>query len=496
MEEKSVNIRQTNIANDSRNERISMNNNASQFVAAHKTGLSGITNSAQNDTVSQAEALWAKILDALAIELNNKQAFMTWLTPTKAVKYENNSLIIQVPNAFFIEWIEQYYRAIIDKTITKIILSPIKVEFQTMDSIFQEGAVETSTTKVNTNKQNNPDTSKLQARYTFENFIVGESNRLAYAACKAVAESPARVYNPLFIYGGVGLGKTHLLQAIGNQAKKLNFNLRVYYIPAENLFIELIQAIERGNTLSFKDKYRSQDILLIDDVHYLIGKERLQEEIFHMFNYLHSAGKQVVFTSDRPPYEIPTIEDRLASRLQQGLVVDIQPPDIETRIAILRKRADAEGFELRQEFAYMIAKRVKTNIRVLEGCLIRIMAIQSMEAKPLTMEQVERAITALIPNSNNITPEIITQKTAEEYKITTTQLKAKSRTKTQAQARQVAMYLMRKQLGLSLKEIGLYFGKKDHTTVLHAIKKIEELKTLDRELSDLINRITMRITRA
>jgi chromosomal replication initiator protein len=445
-----------------------------------------------SETSTCAEELWAKILDSLAIELNNKQAFMTWLAPTKAVKYENGTLVVSVPNGFFIEWIEQYYRPIIEETIRKIVQEPIKVKLQANESK-TIGILEANT---KSGVGIRPDASKLQARYTFDNFIVGESNRLAYAACRAVAETPAKTYNPLFIYGGVGLGKTHLLQAIGNHAKKVNSNLKIYYIPAENLFIELIQAIERGNTISFKDKYRSQDILLIDDIHYLIGKERLQEEIFHIFNYLHSAARQIVFTSDRPPYEIPTIEDRLASRLQQGLVVDIQPPDIETRIAILRKKAEAEGFELRQEIAYLIATRVRTNIRILEGCLIRLMAIQSIEAKPLTIEQVERAISALIPNTNNITPETITEKTAEEFKITINQIKGQSRTKTQTQARQVAMYLMRKHLGLSLKEIGLYFGKKDHTTVLHAIKKVEDMRTLDQEFASLLNRITMRINRA
>jgi chromosomal replication initiator protein len=442
------------------------------------------------DVSENAATLWEKMLDILSIQVNNKEGFATWLAPTRGVSFDNNILKVEVPNPFFIEWIGQYYLSAIEEAGQKVMNNELEVVFCTKD------AKGNSLTAVVPRRsiRGQPDVSKLQERYTFDSFVVGECNRFACAASKAVAEAPAEAYNPLLIYGGVGLGKTHLLHAIGNHAKKLKTNLRVYYTPAENLFIELIQAIERGNTLEFKNKYRSQDMLLIDDVHYLIGKERLQEEIFHIFNNLHGAGKQVAFTSDRPPYEIPTLEERLASRLQAGLVVDLQPPDLETRMAILRKKAEKEGYELNQDLTYLIASRVKSNVRSLEGCLIRLMAVSSIEGKEITPEQAEKALNAIVPKTDFITTDKILEKITEEFKLRLTELKSGVRTKNIALARQVAMYLMRKMLGYSLKEVGIHFGGKDHTTVLHACKKIELLRTQNQEFDECIRRLVVGIS--
>lgn len=433
--------------------------------------------------------IWEKVLNILSVEVDNKDGFATWLGPTKGMELKDNVLMVEVPNQFFIEWISQYYITAIEDAVKRVCGNEIRLVFRVKD-----GKDKNSTELIPRRTVRIPlDVSKLQDRYTFDSFVVGECNRFAYAASKAVAEAPAETYNPLLIYGGVGLGKTHLLHAIGNHAKKLSPSLRIYYTPAENLFIELIQAIERGNTLEFKNKYRTQDILLIDDIHYLRGKERLQEEIFHIFNNMYNAGKQVAITSDRPPYEIPTLEERLTSRLQAGLVVDLQPPDLETRIAILRKKAENEGFELNQDIAYIIASKVRTNIRTLEGCLIRLLAISSIEGKAITPELACETLSCIIPKTDTVSAEKIIEKVSQEFKIKPNDLKAKIRTKKTALARQVGMYLMRQLLGYSLKEVGAYFGGKDHTTVLYACEKISELRNKDPQLDDCIRRITMGI---
>lgn len=437
--------------------------------------------------LTNAALIWSRILDVLQEQVS-KDGFATWLAPTKGIQLEDNILKVEVPNSFFIDWIGQYYLNAIEEATKNTVNTQLRVVFCTKDSTQNSHAV----TQIRSIKVQ-PYLTKLQERYTFDSFVVGECNRFAYAACKAVAESPAEVYNPLLIYGGVGLGKTHLLHAIGNHAKKLKQGLRVYYTAAETLFIELIQGIERGNTLNFKSKYRSQDILLIDDVHYLVGKERLQEEIFHIFNNLHGEGKQVAFTSDRPPHEIPTLEERLASRLQAGLVVDLQPPDIETRIAILRRKAEKEGFELSQDVAYSIASRVNSNIRQLEGCLIRLIAISSIQNKKITIEIAERALNAIVPKTDFVTKEKIIEKVANDFNLRVSELKSDSRTRNVALARQIAMYLMRKLINLSLKEVGAYFGGKDHTTVLHACDKIEQMRTQDIETDERLNHLILGI---
>ncbi len=439
---------------------------------------------------SEPSKLWEGILERLKDRVS-QEAYSTWLAPTKGLEMRDSTLLVEVPNNFFLEWIGQYYAKDIEEAIVMESVGPLKVALKSAGR--QEPA------PLGAKKRQRlvyaKDGSKLQERYTFENFIVGESNRFAHAAALAVAEAPAEAYNPFFIYGGVGLGKTHLMQAIGNYVKRHKDGLKVYYVPAENLFIELIDAIEKGNRLEFKEKYRNKDVLLIDDIHYLKGKESLQEEVFHTFNYLYGTNKQIVVSSDRPPKEIPTLEERLSSRFQGGLVVDIQPPDLETRMAILRRRGEAEGYTIPQDVAYFIADRVKSNIRELEGCLIRLLAKTSLENRNLTVDLAEEILKDLISNNDHITKEAILKRACQEFGVSASELKGRKRTQELAFARQVAMYLMRSLLEISLKDIGYFFGGKDHTTVIHACEKISQLRESDLNFAQRLKHLTTGIKR-
>jgi chromosomal replication initiator protein len=417
------------------------------------------------------------------------EAYDTWLAPTRGVELQDGMLVVEVPNPFFIDWIGQYYAAAVDQACKAMLGGDTRIAFRNGTG---------SSTAVIAQPRKRPlpssETTRLQERYTFPNFIVAECNQFAYAAAKAVAESPGTKYNPLLVYGGVGLGKTHLIQAIGNLLLNARPGARVYYTPAEALFTELIVAIERGNTMDFKYKYRSQDLLLIDDVHYLVGKERLQEEVFHIFNHLHGLNKQVVFTSDRPVKEIPTLEERLSSRLASGLVVDLQPPDLETRLAILKRKAESERYDLPQDVALYIATKVKSNIRQLEGCLIRLLALASMNGHTLTVELAGKALRDLIPNTNLVSRDTILEKVCSTFGVTAGEVRGRTRTARITLARQVTMYLYRQVLELSLKEIGGLLGGKDHTTVLHSLGKIEDLRKTDAEFDDRIRQLVLGIT--
>ncbi len=421
------------------------------------------------------QRLWAEVLDQLSLQVN-RQGFDTWLAPTKVRARRADTLEVEVPNSFFAEWIGQHYLNDIRVALRNAAGREFSVSFLPRD-LADAAALQRQTGQ--SHQAVSAEGRRLQARYTFDNFIVGESTRFACAAARSVAEGLGRTYNPLFIYGGVGLGKTHLIQAIGNQALRIHRSIRVHYTAAEALFLELIQAIEKNTRLEFKRRYRGLNLLLLDDIHYLIGKERLQEEIFHIFNHLHDAGSQIVFTSDRPPKDIPTLESRLVSRLGSGLVVDIQPPELETRIAILKQKAALDDRDLPDEVAYYIAVRVRSNVRELEGCLIRLVALASLSDRPVTVELAEEAMKGLVTTQVPVDKEIIIGTTADEFGVQASDLKGSRRTKQLALARQVAMYLMRRKLDLSLKEIGFCFGGRDHTTVMHAIDKVEQLKTRD-----------------
>ncbi len=422
-----------------------------------------------------AAKLWADILDYVRPRIS-REGFDTWLTPTRGRALSNGVLEVEVPNSFFADWLSQHYSAEVRAALTSVSQQELSVSFRPRDAADTGVLIRRTPVRRPVARQNG---YRLQSHLSFENFVVGESNRLAVAAARSVAERPGANYNPLFIYGGVGLGKTHLAQAIGNLALARKPGLKVYYTAADDLFLELIQAIEKNTRLEFKDKYRSLDLLLLDDVHYLVGKERLQEEVFYIFNSLHDAGSQIVFTSDRPPQDIPALEGRLTSRLGSGLVVDIQTPELETRIAILKQKAALDHTELPDDVAYFIAARVRTSVRALEGSWIRLLAIASLDDRPITIALAEEALRDLIKKEEPVDHGRIIKACADHFGVTLKDITNGGRTKQLALARQVAMYLLRATLSLSLKEIGSLFGNKDHTTVMHAIKRVGDLRTCD-----------------
>ena len=436
--------------------------------------------------------LWSETLGLLKTRVL-REGFDTWLAPTKGRAINRDVLEIEVPNTFFADWLGQHYAAEIQTALADLTGRKLNVSYRACDA--GKTSVLQRRFRAKTNAVVHSNGCRLQARYTFDSFIVGESNRFACAAARSVAEKPSSAYNPLFLYGGVGLGKTHLLQAIGNHALSVKPDLKVLCVAAETLFLELIQAIEKNTRLEFKRRYRELNLLLLDDIHYLVGKERLQEEVFHMFNHLYDAGSQIVFTSDRPPRDLPTMEKRLASRLGSGLVVDVQAPELETRIAILMQKAAAEEQSLPDDVAYYIARRVRTSVRELEACLIRLLALTSLTGRPITVELAEEASRDLVDAGPLVDHDTIIAETAAFFGFSVHDIKGTRRTKQLALARQVAMFLIRTMLSYSLKETGFCFGGKDHTTVMHAIDKIERLRLQDVAFAERLRKLSSGISR-
>ncbi|MCD6471902.1 chromosomal replication initiator protein DnaA [Candidatus Aerophobetes bacterium] len=408
------------------------------------------------------------------------QNFKVWLEPLQIHSFTNNKIVIKTPNSFFKERIEKKYLKLIKEKMREVIGKKIEVDFIVIPQIKNKeekrDLVYSSSKRTSLNR--------LNPRYIFSNFVIGNNNRLAHAAALAVAQSPAQAYNPLFIYGDVGLGKTHLLQAIAHYVSNEKMKLSFSYISSEQFTNEMINAIKDDKTTEFRKKYRYADILLVDDIHFLAGKERTQEEFFHTFNALYEARKQIVLSSDRPPTEIPTLQGRLQSRFEWGLIADIQPPDLETRIAILKKRADAEKIHLSDEIALFIAERVKTNIRKLEGCLVSLIAYVTLFKKRLDLDSAKEALKEILPEKEYkpITIESIQKVVSEYYNIEEKNIKSKNRIKTIAFPRQIAMYLCRELTDASFPEIGEKFGGKDHTTVMYAWRKINDLKDKNKNL--------------
>lgn len=448
---------------------------------------------------SQLHEIWQLTLSELSKDLN-KPSFETWFNLTKPVSFENSCLVIEVPNDFTKEWFETRYREQIVRALKEITSDDHRVSFvissdfqdktetETPGDLFLNNSDFTSIQKTDDHTKNKY-ISNFNPRYTFDTFVVGMCNRLSHAASLAVAESPARAYNPLFIYGGVGLGKTHLLHAIGQYTLINHGFSRVFYFSSEKFTNEFINAIRDNKTLEFRNKYRNMDVLLIDDIQFLAGKEQTQEEFFHTFNALHDNNKQIIISSDRPPKEIPTLEDRLRSRFEWGLITDLQPPDLETRTAILKKKALSDGIDIPDQVIQYIAGKVITNIRELEGALIRIVAYASLSETPVTLELTEAALQDIIfTRKKNITAINIINATAENFNIKPEEVLSKKRTQNIAMTRQVAMYLCRMLTDLSLPKIGEEFGGRDHTTVLHAFKKIDYLISKN---NDLKNRLEL-----
>jgi chromosomal replication initiator protein len=424
-------------------------------------------------------------------------SFDTWIAPLGLKKLEENYLVLEAPDSFFKNWIETHYLEQIKQTLKEITQKDFKIDFEVNPSLLKRKTNRIFKSIQKSFKEEPLDSLRLNPRFTFDNFIVGASNRMAHAASLAVANAPGKSYNPLFIYGGVGLGKTHLMQAIAHHTLSQNHQTKVKYISSEKFTNELILAIQNRTTERFRQKYRNVDVLLIDDIHFLSGKEAAQEEFFHTFNVLYDYHKQIVISSDRPPKEIPRLEERLVSRFGWGLVVDIQPPDFETRVAILKKKLEKDPIKIEEEVIYFIAKNITTNIRELEGALIRIIAYSLIENKPITLGLAKDILKDMVKEIyKRITPEIILEKVSNYFNLSKDDLKKSKRNKNLVLPRQVTMYLIRELTNLSLPEIGNFLGAKHHTTILYAYKKIKENLKSDEKLKLIIDSITQEIKKS
>ncbi|GIN64517.1 chromosomal replication initiator protein DnaA [Robertmurraya siralis] len=436
--------------------------------------------------------LWNNALSSIEKKIS-KPSFDTWLKSTTAHSLKKDTLTVTAPNEFARDWLEERYSELISSILFDITGEELNVKF-----IIPQNKQDDDVDLPNPPKKIQRDEehaelplTMLNPKNTFDTFVIGSGNRFAHAASLAVAEAPAKAYNPLFIYGGVGLGKTHLMHAIGHYVLEHNPSAKVVYLSSEKFTNEFINSIRDNKATEFRNKYRKVDVLLIDDIQFLAGKESTQEEFFHTFNTLHEENKQIVISSDRPPKEIPTLEDRLRSRFEWGLITDITPPDLETRIAILRKKAKAEGLDIPNEVMLYIANQIDSNIRELEGALIRVVAYSSLINKDINADLAAEALKDIIPSSK---PKIITildiQQTVGEYfNVKLEDFKAKKRTKSVAFPRQIAMYLARELTDFSLPKIGEEFGGRDHTTVIHAHEKISNLMQTDVQFQNQMKEI-------
>lgn len=419
-------------------------------------------------------AVWEKAQDALKDKVG-AASYETWFSAIQIKEKNAETLIVETPDDFFKNWIVEHYQNFIEETINSVSAHKINIEFTVNSQIFKPEIQRRFHKLEEKFSQDRRSPSNLNAKFTFDNFVIGPSNRFACAASLAVAESPAKAYNPLFIYGPVGLGKTHLIQSITHKIAELHPSSKIFYMSSEQFTNELIDAIRHRSTSDFRRKYREIDVLLIDDIQFIAGKESTQEEFFHTFNNLHDNRKQIIITSDRPPKEISNLEERLRSRFAWGLITDIQPPDFETRVAILRKKIENEPIKVPDNVIHFIAEEIKTNIRELEGALIRVAAYALLEEKPLSLEMAKMILKDLVRgNARMISIEDIQKHVAHFYQISLNDLRSKRRMKNIVIPRQVAMYLCRQLTNSSLPEIGNAFGGKDHTTVLHSFKKVEQ----------------------
>ena len=455
--------------------------------------------------------LWDRILISLQSKINS-QSFNTWLRPTQQLSLDGGNLRVEVPSILFADWISKNYLKLIQEAAHELDCGDLRLSFTSRQAspavaapppasprkrepaftgvpIAAAVAAHGAATVAHAAVGAAPLTPRigLNPRYTFDSFVVSSCNQFAHAAATAVADQPSGAYNPLYVYGGVGLGKTHLMQAIGAQIARLLPGLRVLYISTETFMNELINSIRFERTIDFKERYRNVDLLLIDDIQFLAGKERTQEEFFHTFNALYESQKQIVITSDCPPRDIPTLEERLRSRFEWGLIADIQPPDLETKVVILTKKAEVENIHLPEDVALFISSRIRSNIRELEGSLIRLIAFSSMTGRPIDLEMAKETLKGLIEDrGRSVTVESIQKFVGNYYHMRPSELKSRNNAKHISFPRQIAMYMCRRLTGKSLPAIGTQFGGKHHTTVLHAIRKIDQMRNRDKDFDKII----------
>jgi len=424
--------------------------------------------------------LWDEVLAKVEAKVN-RHSFATWFRPTTFQALQGSSLLVQVPNPQFKDWLARNYHGIIAESLHDLGRAEVQV-------VFECESAAAAAPDAGSDREAVAVSTALNPKYTFESFVVGSSNQFAHAAARAVAEIPSKSYNPLFLYGGVGLGKTHLMHAIGHYIQARNRHLNLVYISSDRFINEMINAIRFDRLPAFRQKYRAVDVLLVDDIQFIAGKDRTQEEFFHIFNALHDAQKQIVISSDCPPRQIPTLEERLHSRFEWGLIADIQAPDIETKVAILRKKAEAERVEIPENVALFIASKVRTNIRELEGSLIRLIAYASLTGRDIDLTLAQEILRDLLHTEDKpITIEMIQKFVADQFGVKITELKAKNNSKTVAEPRQIAMYLIKTLTAASLPEIGKAFGGKHHSTVIHSVRKIDTLRKRDPEFDRRIN---------
>jgi len=439
------------------------------------------------------EVLWNKALQRIK-ERVNPHVYETWFEPTQYQSFQDNVLTIRVPNPFFREWLLENYSASLLSTLHELTSEKIDIIFQSADGTNGNADATENGPGLNGDMTARTQPSILNQKYTFSSFVVGNSNQFAHAAARAVAEAPSVAYNPLFIYGGVGLGKTHLMHGIGHAILSKFSDKKLLYLPAEQFMNEMINAFRFRQVTEFREKYRNIDVLMIDDIQHIAGRERTQMEFFHTFNTLYESQKQIIISSDLFPKEIPTLEERLRSRFEWGLIADIQPPDLETKVAILYKKAELNNFSLPNDVAIFIAENIKSNIRELEGCLIRINAVASLMKKRIDLPFAQKVLKDMVEQDEKlVTVDLIQKTVAKHFSIQAQTMRSKTRTHDIAYPRQIAMYLCRELTSESLPLIGKQFGGKDHTTIIYACDKIKkQLKTditLRKNIDQLIEKI-------
>ncbi len=425
---------------------------------------------------------WNKVLDLIK-ENVGEGAFKAWFEDIVFISFEDNTVYLEISDEFRLSWVLEHYSKILTETISGVFGKDCDLKF-----LVKKKVEEDKNDIIYVKKEENFQTNLID-RYTFDSFVVGKCNEFAYSASLAVSRAPGRTYNPLFLYGGVGLGKTHLMNAIGNFIHNTFSNLKILYIPTEVFLNEMIQALQNNRMMDFKNKFRNLDVLLIDDIHFLSNKESLQEEFFHTFNTLYNEKKQIVITSDRPPRELVSLQERIVSRFMWGLIVDLQPPDFETRLAILRKKSEEDGIQLSEELLSFLATNIRSNIRALEGAIIKLLYWSSITKNEITLDVAREVLKdIIIPMKSELTADDIIKTVCNFFNVSISDIIGKSRMKNVVLPRQISIYLMRNLTRLSLKEIGKLFMK-DHTTIIHSIEKVQDLKK-DKKIKEIIDRIT------